>query len=102
MGLVCISSGFAADLTVNKATHPVSTDQAIPKVSAVEKDTKKALRFLFVLYAENAKMIRLKNDKYSMEMQHTNINHVIKFSDRPYRIVQYITGNESEKIMGRR
>ena len=91
LGLACASSGFAADASGNKATT------AAP---AAVKEHKKAPSFLFVVSADKAKITRLKNGKYSLVIQKSDMNRVIEFSDRPYRIVKYITGSELQKIWG--
>ena len=91
LGLSCISSGFAADANGNKATTPAP---------AAVKEHKKAASFLFVVSADKAKITHLKDGKYSLVIQKSDMNRVIEFSDRPYRIVKYITGSELQKIWG--
>ena len=64
------------------------------------KEHKKAASFLFVVSADKAKITHLKDGKYSLVIQRSDLNRVIAFSDRPYRIVKYITGTELQKIWG--
>ncbi len=97
LGLACASSGFAAD---KDKSCPLK-NKATATVPAVTKDSKKkAPSFLFVVSANKAKITRLKDGKYSLVIQKSDMNRVIEFSDRPYRIVKYITGSELQKIWG--
>ena len=93
LGLSCASSGFgfAVGTENNKATTPAP---------AVVKEHKKAPSFLFVVSADKAKITHLKDGQYSLVIQKSDMNRVIEFSDRPYRIVKYITGSELQKIWG--
>ena len=91
VGLAFASSGFAADAKVSKASATTA---------ASAKDHKKAPSFLFVVSADKAKISHIKDGKYSLEIQKSDMNKVIEFSDRPYRIVKYITGSDLQKIWG--
>ncbi len=55
---------------------------------------------MFVVSADKAKITHLKDGQYSLVIQKSDMNRVIEFSDRPYRIVKYITGGELQKIWG--
>ena len=91
VGLIFASNGFAADAKVIKASATTA---------AAAYDHKKAPSFLFVVSADKAKISHLKDGKYSLEIQKSDMNQVIAFSDRPNRIVKYITGSELQKIWG--
>ena len=91
VGLVFASSGFAADVKGSKVSATTA---------AAAKDHKKAPSFLFVVSADKAKIIHLKDGTYSLVIQKSDMNQVIAFSDRPNRIVKYITGSELQKIWG--
>ena len=87
LGLTVSFAGASLAATDHKATAP-----------AVVKAEHKAPSFLFVVYSEKANIKKLKDGRYTLTMKHTDINHVIEFSDRPYRIVKYITGNNLQKL----
>ena len=89
---------FTLGLTVSLAGASFATPGPKEKTPAVVKAEHKAPSFLFVVYSEKANIKKLKNERYTITMQHTDINHVIAFSDRPYRIVKYITGNNLQKL----
>ena len=91
VGLAFASSGFAADAKVSTASATTA---------AAAKEHKKAPSFLFVVSADKAKISHIKDGKYSLEIQKSDMNKVIEFSDRPYRIVKYITGSDLQKIWG--
>ena len=100
LGLACASSGFATDATAKAKSCPLK-NKATATVPAVTKDAKKkAPSFLFVVSADKAKITHLKDGQYSLVIQKSDMNRVIEFSDRPYRIVRYITGSELQKIWG--
>ena len=69
-------------------------------MEAAVKEHKKAASFMFVVSADKAKITHLKDGQYSLVVQKSDLNRVIEFSDRPYRIVKYITGNDLQKIWG--
>ena len=89
VGLAFASSGFAADVKGSKAS-------ATPAAAA--KDHKKAPSFLFVVSADKAKIIHLKDGTYSLVIQKSDMNQVIAFSDRPNRILKDITGSVLVKL----
>jgi len=60
--------------------------------------TKKAPEFLFVITAKSAEIKKMGDNRYTLTMNHTDVDHVLMFSDRPYRIAKYITGDEFAKM----
>ena len=89
---------FTLGLTVSLAGASLAAPGPKDKTPAAVKAEHKAPSFLFVVYSEKANIKKLKDGQYTLTMQHTDINHVIEFSDRPYRIVKYITGNNLQKL----
>ena len=53
---------------------------------------KKAPSFLFVVQAKKGEIKKNKAGHYELILNKADVNHVIMFSDRPYRIVKHITG----------
>ena len=79
-----------------KAATTVDKKAKVTKVAPTAV-AKKALSFLFVIQAKQG-TIETKNGKTYLVLQHTDVNHVIMFSDRPNRIVKVITGNDLQKL----
>ena len=67
--------------------------------SAVKAQTQvdKAPEYLFVITAKSAEITKISDNRYRLTMKHTDIDHVLQFSDRPYRIAKYITADELKK-----
>ena len=77
MAMVFTSVGFAEE---SKAKATEST---------------KAPSYLFVLQAEKGTLKSLgKDGLFKLTLKHTDVNNVIEFSDRPYRMVKYITADQ--------
>ena len=56
---------------------------------------KKAPSFLFVIQAKKGEITyNKKTGQHELVLNKADVHHVIMFSDRPYRIVKYITGKE--------
>ena len=60
--------------------------------------TKKAPEFLFVITAKSAEIKQIGKNRYTLTMNHTDVDHVLMFSDRPYRLAKYITADELAKM----
>ena len=58
------------------------------------KIDKKAPEFLFVISAKSGEIKQVGKNRYTLTMKHTDVDHVLMFSDRPYRIAKYITAKE--------
>jgi len=89
MGLMIAGSsvGLAAD-TSNK-----------PSTQTNAKDTEKA-SFLFVLQAQQGTLAKNKDGQWILTLKHKDVNNVIEFSDRPYRIVKYISATDLKNLWG--
>ena len=59
--------------------------------------TKKVPEFLFVITAKSAEIKQVGKNRYTLTMNHTDVDHVLMFSDRPYRLAKYITAEELKK-----
>jgi len=59
--------------------------------------TKKAPEFLFVITAKSGEIKQVGKNRYTLTMKHTDVDHVLMFSDRPYRLAKYITADELKK-----
>ena len=53
---------------------------------------------MFVIDAKKGEIKKDKNGQFHLMPKHTDMNHVIMFSDRPNRIVKYITGEALQKL----
>ena len=69
------------------------------KTNAVKAELKKPPSFLFVLQAKKGKLtpIKGKRNHFTLTLKHTDVNNVIAFSDRPYRMVKYISAMDIKK-----
>lgn len=72
------------------------TVTAKPKPSA--QQPKKAPSFLFVIDAKQGEIKKDKNGQYHLILKKVDMNQVIMFSDRPQRIVKYITGKDLQTL----
>ena len=78
-----------AGSAVLAGSEPVSSSS---KASHSTVAHKKAPSFLFVVQAKKGEIKKNKAGHYELVLNKADVNHVIMFSDRPYRIVKYITG----------
>ena len=84
MAMVVSNMSFAAD----------------SKAKAIEST--KTPSYLFVLQAEKATLKPTgKGNVFKLTLKHTDVKHVIEFSDRPYRIVKYISAMDLKDLWGR-
>ena len=72
------------------------TVAAKPKPST--QHPKKAPSFMFVIDAKQGEIKKDKNGQYHLILQKVDMNQVIMFSDRPQRIVKYITGKDLQSL----
>ena len=70
------------------------------KTNAVKAELKKPPSFLFVLQAKEGKLtpIKGKRNHFTLTLKHTDVNNVIEFSDRPFRMVKYISATDLKKL----
>ena len=68
--------------------------------SAVTAETHevKPPEYLFVITAKSGEIIKTGDNRYTLTMKHTDIDHVLQFSDRPYRIAKYITAADLKNM----
>lgn len=55
---------------------------------------KKVPESLYVITAKTGEITPVGDHQYRLTMKHTDVDHVLMFSDRPYRTAQYITAEE--------
>lgn len=89
MGLMIAGSsvGLAADASTG-ASNKASTQKNAKGTEKTEK-----VSFLFVLQAKQGTLTKNKDGHFTLTLKHKDVNNVIEFSDRPYRIVKYITAD---------
>ena len=87
MGLMIAGSsvGLAADAATG-ASNKASTQKNA-------KETEKA-SYLFVLQAKQGTLTQDTSGQWTLTLKHKDVNNVIAFSDRPYRIVKYISATD--------
>ena len=71
------------------------------KSNAAPVETKKAPSFLFVVSAKKAHIKKDKDGNTLLVIKKSDLSEVIEFSDRPYRIIKYITGSDIAKDWGK-
>ena len=74
-----VLAGSETSVSASKSSHTAVTH-------------KKAPSFLFVIQAKKGEIKKNKAGHYELILNKADVNHVIMFSDRPYRIVKHITG----------
>lgn len=93
--LITTITAAALALGMGTALAGPSTDV---NTSATTQASRKAPSYLFVMHANKGEISKNKNAGYSLTMNLPDVDQVIAFSDRPYRIVKYITGNALAKL----
>ena len=53
--------------------------------------------FLYVLTAKGAEIEKVGGDQYTLTLRQADVDHVLQFSDRPYRLAKYISAEELVK-----
>lgn len=56
--------------------------------------------YLFVMHAKKAEIRKNKDGSYSLTMKLADVGRIIEFSDRPHRIIKYISVNDLAEIWG--
>ena len=87
-----VASSYASPGVADKTSHAHNDKHSTTTV------TKKAPSFLFVIDAKQGDITKDKNGQFHLELKHADMNHVIQFSDRPNRIVKYITGAKLQSL----
>ena len=92
--------GISAMTSITMAAPPPPKQHQ----STVLEEYKKPPSFLFVLQAHEATMAPVKGkvNSYTLTMKLTddNVGNIIAFSDRPYRIVTYMTVKQLQQLWG--
>lgn len=58
------------------------------------------VQWLFVISAKNGEIRQNDNKEYILSLEHTQIERVLMFSDRPNRIVKFISPKNFQKMWG--
>ena len=100
MSLFCgsafmLSAGSVLAGNHNPASKPVAKTAVEKKADA--KVEKKAPSFLFVVSAKKA-LLSYKNGKHTLTIKKDDLDKVIEFSDRPYRIVEKISSADLQSL----
>ncbi len=93
VALAFSSITFAAEAKCSKGADKKA--QAVKEAPTTVK--KEEPSYLFVVQAEQG-MIETIDGQTKLVLKHTDVHHVIKFSDRPYRSVKYITGEDLKNL----
>ena len=86
------ASALALGMGTALADQPQASNANTPQ-SAL----KNAPSFMFVVSAKNAQLKPGKDGNTLLVIKKSDLDRTIEFSDRPYRIVKYITGSDLEK-----
>ena len=102
MGIFIFALGIALGYLLvshfNNTSKPVAQNL---KVNALDKKAeKKAPSFLFVVSAKKA-LLSYKDGKHTLTIKKSDLDKVIEFSDRPYRIVERISSADLQGIWGK-
>ena len=99
--VLSVSIALGTSAIISRTMAAPSTKQ--PQATLQEED-KKPPSFLFVLQANEATISPVKSEAntYTMTMKLTddNVKKIIEFSDRPYRIVNYMTAKQLQDLWG--
>lgn len=78
---------------VIKTMLALSTMLLITNITYATNVSKSTTNFMYVISADKGHLLQLDNQgHYALRLDLTHVNQVIKFSDRPQRIVDYISG----------
>ena len=69
----------------------------VASISATPVDDKFP-EYLFVISAQSGEITKVSDHQYTLTLRHTDIDHILMFSDRPYRIARYITVDQLKDI----
>lgn len=64
------------------------------------KDKKKPVEWLFVITSKEGEITKNNKDQYILTLDHAKIERVLMFSDRPNRIVKYISPKDFKRLWG--
>ena len=64
----------------------------------IYKKWRKEPSYLFVLQADSGELKSEDDEDYTLTLNHTHVNHVIVFTDRPYRKVTYMTADQLKDL----
>lgn len=87
LGAVLVLSGCATNSTATSTSSTSATATSTTTPS-----------FMYVVYAHKGALKHKKGDHYVLMLDRSDLDQVIQFSDRPERIVNYITGKEMQNL----
>lgn len=93
-----LASSCASHSAVNKTKSADVHKNAKTKPKASAQQPKKAPSFMFVIDAKQGEITKDKKGQYHLILKKVDMNQVIMFSDRPQRIVKYITGKDLQTL----
>lgn len=64
------------------------------------KDKKKSIEWLFVISSKEGEIKKNDQGQYELILNHAHIERVLAFSDRPNRIVKFISPQDFKKLWG--
>ena len=79
-GVLC---GSIQNLQAENAQHVRSLGLRKPPIS-----------YLFVISSKKSHIAKVSDHVYTLTLERGDLNNVLKFSDRPYRIAEYITPSD--------
>lgn len=65
-----------------------------------DKDKKKPVEWLFVITSKEGDINKNDQGQYELTLKHAHIERVLAFSDRPNRIVKFISPKDFKKLWG--
>ena len=92
---VSLASSCGSHSAVNKAKTAHMHKNTKAKLA---NQSKKTPSFMFVIDAKKGQIKKDKNGQYHLILKKVDMNQVIMFSDRPQRIVKYITGKDLQTL----
>ena len=90
------ASALALGMSTALAAPPHLAAKA--NAGAAQTAATQAPSFLFVVSAKKGQIKKNKDGGYTLEIDKSDLNHVIQFSDRPNRIVQDITAKDLKNL----
>ena len=92
-GVLIMSETLSCNWVLAADENKVTT-----KPSGTTLQQKKTTSFMFVIDAKKGEIKKDKKGQYHLVLKKVDMKQVIMFSDRPQRIVKYITGKDLKKI----
>ena len=96
--IIKVMSTIVLALGINSAMA-ISADKTQAHQKVVAKDSKSSqISYLFLLAAKKAQLKHSNAGNSQLFIEKKDLDRVITFSDRPYRIVRYTTGRDLVKV----